>query len=356
VVAAAIARLQFGGVHRASRTEGRLHIADRSSQAPVDRMDRYGRRRGEPDHSTVEGSDETDRGGPGASSDLARRHRPLEQGEQDGTLSSNRWRAAARRVQHLRRLQHHQCQPARHARAQNDTSDLDRQTDGRDARHARLQRLFLIRSRRSLRLEGRRLREYEIIAILHSVSVMQPTTSNSQSKTLFYVGLWLFFAYLYAQILGFNSNTNTNVLLGGMYFIEFGIHEASHLVTAFLPPIICASAGSIGEMSFTFLLAYAAYRAKSYFGLIFALLWVTLAMNSAGIYMADARAQQLQLVGAGPDPQHDWHFVFGQLGWLDWDILIGGTVRAVGDIAGIVGLAVGLVLIFRMFANKPAAK
>lgn len=169
-----------------------------------------------------------------------------------------------------------------------------------------------------------------------------------------YLPLWLLFVYLYIQILQIQPTTgSSNVILSGMYFVEFGVHEASHIVVGFLPAILVAAAGSIGEMTFTWLLAYAAFRAKSYFAGIFSLLWVALAMTSAGNYMADARAQQLQLIGPGPDPQHDWHFVFGQLGWLDWDTLIGGTVRVIGDVAGLVGLVIGLIVMVRMAKARP---
>jgi hypothetical protein len=182
-------------------------------------------------------------------------------------------------------------------------------------------------------------------------SVAQASPLYKKSKIWLYAPLWCFFVYLYIQILGW-SQDSSNLLLGGLYFIEFGVHEASHIVTAWLPQIICAAAGSIGEMSFTILIAVAAWREKSYFALSFALLWVMLAMNSAGIYMADARAQKLQLIGLGPEPRHDWNFVFGQLGWLDWDTVIGGSVRFVGDVVGLVGLAIGLILIIKMIADK----
>jgi hypothetical protein len=188
------------------------------------------------------------------------------------------------------------------------------------------------------------------------MSTTQQPGAKGQSKAWFYLLLWLFFVYLFTQILGFSSNTNSNIVLGGMYFIEFGVHEVSHLVTAFLPPILCATAGSIGEVSFTVLMAVAAYRAKSYMALGFTLLWVMLAANSAGIYMADARAQQLQLVGAGPDPKHDWNFVFGQLGWLDWDTFIGTFVRVMGDFAGVAALIIGILIVSSLFRQKPAEK
>lgn len=175
------------------------------------------------------------------------------------------------------------------------------------------------------------------------------TQKQKQTKSLWlYIPLWLFFVYLYIQILGFQVTNDNNPIVGGMYFIQFGVHEASHLVFAFLPAVFVAAAGSFGEMTFTWLLAFAAFRAKAYFAGIFSLVWVTLAMTSAGNYMADARTQALPLIGAGPDPIHDWNFVFGQLGWLSADAAIGTAVRVIGDSIGGAGLLYGLVLIIMM--------
>ena len=180
---------------------------------------------------------------------------------------------------------------------------------------------------------------------------MQPTRKTLRSPWL-YVALLAFFIYLYFQIFYFTTEGSPNLLLIGLYFIEFGVHEASHMVFAFLPPIFTAAAGSIGEVSFTALLAYAGFRAKSYFAGIFGLLWVMLAMNNAGRYMADARAQQLQLIGLSDHPIHDWNFVFGQLGWLQADTTIGGTVRVLGDVIGTAGILLGAYLIITMFTAR----
>ena len=182
---------------------------------------------------------------------------------------------------------------------------------------------------------------------------MQSKPTKNRSSIWLYILLWLFFVYLYTQILSFDQASVSNVVLGGMYFIQFGVHEASHIVFGFLPAIMVAAAGSLGEIAFTSLIAFAAFRAKSYFAGVFSLLWVMLAMTSAGNYMADARAQAMPLVGPSENPQHDWHFVFGQLGWLNADTAIGGSVRFAGDVIGLAGLILGLVLIIGMVtANR----
>lgn len=162
---------------------------------------------------------------------------------------------------------------------------------------------------------------------------------------------WVCFLYLFVQILTFKVEASDNLLLTGFSFIDFGVHEASHIVAAFLPAIFTAAAGSIGEVGFACLILFATLREQAYFAAVFASLWLMLALNSAGRYMADARSQLLPLIGPGETVKHDWNYVFGQLGWLPADTFIGNTVRSVGDLIGVVALAAGLYLIYRKIAT-----
>jgi hypothetical protein len=168
---------------------------------------------------------------------------------------------------------------------------------------------------------------------------------------LYIVG-FIFFVYLFTQILGFHADDAHNILLSGLYLVEFGVHEGSHIVTAWLPPIVTASAGSIGEVLFTVFVLIAAIKGRAYFAAVFAGLWVMFSMHNAGLYMADARAQLIPLIGPSENPIHDWHFVFGQLGWLGNDTLIGGTVVNVGVGIGVLSLVWGLFLIILKIMKK----
>lgn len=159
-----------------------------------------------------------------------------------------------------------------------------------------------------------------------------------------YIVLWLFFAYLYVVILSYRAEASDNLVLSALYLVEFGVHEISHLVVAFLPPVLVAAAGSAGEVTFTWLIVWAAVKARS-FSVVFGLLWVMLAMHNVGRYMADAQVMQLPLVGPGENVKHDWNFVFGQLGWLPACVAIGNTVAVLGAIIGALGLLLGLALI-----------
>lgn len=170
--------------------------------------------------------------------------------------------------------------------------------------------------------------------------------------TWLYIAGWVFFAYLFWQILWFDVAMNTNILVGGMYFVQFGVHEASHLAVMFLPSLLVALAGSVGEIAFTSLILFACIKYKSYFAAIFASLWLMLALRSVGRYMADARAQAMPLIGPGESVQHDWAYIFGQLGWLQADTIIGGVTQGLGVLIGIAALLAGAAMIFWKMYQK----
>jgi hypothetical protein len=180
---------------------------------------------------------------------------------------------------------------------------------------------------------------------------MKPQTKTNSSAWP-YVLLWLFFVYLYSQIIGFYQGDVSNIFLGGLYFIQFGVHEAAHIVFGFLPAVFVAAAGSVSEVVFTALVAFAGFRARSYFAGVFGLLWLMLAMKSMGNYMADSVAMAMPLIGPSPDPHHDWNFVFSQLGLLDASVAIGTTVQIIGAIIGAVGLLIGLFVIINRLTQS----
>lgn len=177
--------------------------------------------------------------------------------------------------------------------------------------------------------------------------------------TWLYVVGWGVFLYVFIQIFNFSASpdNSNHVLTMGMYFINLGVHEAAHFATFFLPQIIISSAGSIAEILFALLLLLAAFKGKSYFAAVFTGLWVMFSFISAGIYMSDARAQILPLIGPGENLMHDWYYVFSQLGWLDADTLIGSSMRTIGITFGTLSLAFGLyVIILRISRRKTSQK
>lgn len=82
-----------------------------------------------------------------------------------------------------------------------------------------------------------------------------------------------------------------------------------------------------------------------------------LACQSVGSYMSDARSQEMELVSLGgalsgsSEVIHDWNFIFGELGWLSADTFIGGAVKGLGIVVGIIGLMFAAWLLYKMAAS-----
>jgi hypothetical protein len=58
-----------------------------------------------------------------------------------------------------------------------------------------------------------------------------------------------------------------------------------------------------------------------------ALWWVAQNLWNISVYVKDARAEELPLLGGG---EHDWAYLLDRLGLLEQDQLIGGAVHLIG--------------------------
>jgi len=176
-------------------------------------------------------------------------------------------------------------------------------------------------------------------------------------KWYWYLPLWLFGIYVFWQLFVFNMADNQMpFVLLIPYSFDFVMHEFAHIFTAFLPPVMTASAGSGSELLLGIILVVMAFWQRSYFASLFSSLWFALACQSAGQYIADAIPQHLQLVSlgaalSGGDAKHDWHFVFGQLHLLDASYAIGNSLRFIGMAAAFLGLLFTAWLIYKMAAT-----
>lgn len=171
-----------------------------------------------------------------------------------------------------------------------------------------------------------------------------------------YVPGWLFGLYVFVLLVRFNPSVSQPLVVAIPQSFDFFLHEMAHIVTGFLPAMVCASAGSLSEILLGTLLIGGALKERSYFALLYCCLWFMLACQSAGTYMADARAQKMSLVSLGGmlsgsgEAKHDWNFVFGKLHVLPFDTFIGYSVRIFGMLVGAIGLGFAGYLMYRMIS------
>jgi len=118
---------------------------------------------------------------------------------------------------------------------------------------------------------------------------------------------------------------------------NLAVHEAGHPLAGLLSERLAVYGGTLGQLAFP-LAATASFWARRH-PASFALctVWAGENLFNIAIYMADARAMQLPLVG-GLDPAlaHDWNEIFFRWGLLRWDTTIAYLVRVLAWV-GILG-------------------
>ena len=124
----------------------------------------------------------------------------------------------------------------------------------------------------------------------------------------------------------------------GFLFLDYAnlmIHEAGHPFFSWFGYTIMILGGTLAELIVPLLCAVYFFWQREIAGTAFCGFWFFENFSYIGTYMADARAQELPLVGSG---DHDWAILFGQWGLLMLDHKIGGAMHAIGWI-GMIAVA-----------------
>jgi hypothetical protein len=139
------------------------------------------------------------------------------------------------------------------------------------------------------------------------------------TKTLaFAIGAGLFFALLFCSEPGFIFIVDHANLL---------FHEAGHPLTGLFSTRLEPYGGTLGQLIFPCVLAVGFWRKGQPVPLAAAGIWFFENWLNIGRYMADARQQELPLVGGGV---HDWNTIFTRWNLLQHDVQIAAAVKGIG--------------------------
>lgn len=121
--------------------------------------------------------------------------------------------------------------------------------------------------------------------------------------------------------------------------IDLAIHETGHLVFAPFGERLMMLGGTLFQLLVPG--AFVAYflRRRDRFAAAVCLWWVAQNCWNVSVYVADARTQELPLVGGG---EHDWAYLLGEAGWLARDQAIARGIHAAGLVLFLVALFLGL--------------
>jgi hypothetical protein len=102
------------------------------------------------------------------------------------------------------------------------------------------------------------------------------------------------------------------------------IHEAGHPLLGLVVPSWTVYGGTVFQLAFPLLFTWHFYQQGHVAGHAFGLIWLAENFLNIARYMADARQQQLPLVGGG---MHDWFEILNRWSLLDYDVQLATGVR-----------------------------
>jgi hypothetical protein len=140
---------------------------------------------------------------------------------------------------------------------------------------------------------------------------------------------------------------------GGIFAgITFGSHELGHLIFAFFGEFMTVAGGSINQLLVPIGAGLLLWYYQDYFGISAAGAWLASSMLDLARYVGDARALELDLVGFGDDPQHDWAYLLGHLNALPDDTSLAQLLRLLAALILLGSLAFGGWLCYEMRRRK----
>lgn len=133
---------------------------------------------------------------------------------------------------------------------------------------------------------------------------------------------------------------------GNYHFIDnlnLLIHEGGHGIFSFFGKYIHALGGTLMQIIIPSMFIIYYYYKKNRLATQLFLIWLGENFFNISIYAADARTQSLHLIG-GNKVYHDWHYLLGEIGLLDYDGVVGNVFIFLGIAAFIISLFIPIII------------
>jgi hypothetical protein len=131
--------------------------------------------------------------------------------------------------------------------------------------------------------------------------------------------------------------------------ITFGLHELGHVLFSPCGEFLMVLGGSATQVLAPLITAILFLRQREYFGLSVAGSWLCFSLYNLALYVGDARAMNLPLLGLSDDPVHDWNYLLTCMGWLAWDQWLAQILRLTGAAVWLASMLWGAWLLAQMF-------
>ncbi|MEO8030934.1 MAG: hypothetical protein ABI765_08795 [Gemmatimonadota bacterium] len=135
--------------------------------------------------------------------------------------------------------------------------------------------------------------------------------------------------------------------------LTLGFHEMGHILFSPFGETLMIAGGSITQLAIPMLVAVMLYRQGDFYGVAVGGTLLASSMANLAVYIGDARAEELPLVGFSDDPEHDWNWLLDHFHALSSDTRIAGLVKAGGMIVFLASLWLGFWLCWQMWRTRP---
>ncbi|MDD5730718.1 MAG: hypothetical protein PHN57_06290, partial [Candidatus Omnitrophica bacterium] len=139
-------------------------------------------------------------------------------------------------------------------------------------------------------------------------------------------------------------------------FLNLGIHELGHPVFSILGNFLGMAGGTIAQLAVPVAGIFNFYRQRDYFAIAACFGWLSTSFFDVARYASDARAMELPLVNpfGAEIVIHDWNYMLGKLGLLNFDTAIGFFFKGLAVLSMSACLGFGGWLLWRMFSASRA--
>lgn len=121
--------------------------------------------------------------------------------------------------------------------------------------------------------------------------------------------------------------------------LDLAIHETGHLVFGPFGEFVGFLGGTLMQLIVPAMFVGSFLHRRDRHAATVALWWVAQNLWNISVYVRDARAQQLPLVGGG---EHDWAYLLDALDLMEKDLSIGRAVHLVGVVLYVLAIVWGV--------------
>lgn len=139
-----------------------------------------------------------------------------------------------------------------------------------------------------------------------------------------------------------------------MHYIHLVFHEAGHVIFRPFGGFLTILGGTLGQLLMPLIVMITfIVKNQDNFGASLGLWWLAQSFMDCAVYINDARAGQLILLGGstGQDnPEgHDWHNLLSRLGWLEYDHLVAIDFDVFGTLLMLIAFLWGGYLLYLQY-------